>query len=172
MRFHIETERLILRNMVPEDYEAAFKWCGDPDVARYMVYPLYTRAEDVRTWLESLDPDDPDDYDAGIVLKETGELIGSGGLFYKPEDDLWTIGYNLRKDQWGHGYVVETILGILEHVKTQREVRGIQGSFAAENYKSRRVMEKLGMTYAGEAEIRKLDGSEVLPAKLYRRIFQ
>ena len=172
MRFHIETERLILRIMVPEDYEAAFKWCGDPDVARYMVYPLYTRAEDVRTWLESLDPDDPDDYDAGIVLKETGELIGSGGLFYKPEDDLWTIGYNLRKDQWGHGYVVETILGILEHVKTQREVRGIQGSFAAENYKSRRVMEKLSMTYAGEAEIRKLDGSEVLPAKLYRRIFQ
>ena len=172
MRFHIETERLILRKMVPEDYEAAFKWCGDPDVARYMVYPLYTRAEDVRTWLESLDPDDPDDYDAGIVLKETGELIGSGGLFYKPEDDLWTIGYNLRKDQWGHGYVVETILGILEHVKTQREVRGIQGSFAAENYKSRRVMEKLGMTYAGGAEIRKLDASEVLPAKLYRRIFQ
>ena len=172
MRFRIETGRLVLRNMVPEDYEAVFKWCGDPDVARYMVYPLYTRAEDVRTWLESLDPDDPDDYDAGIVLKETGELIGSGGLFYKPEDDLWTIGYNLRKDQWGHGYVVETILGILEHVKTQREVRGIQGSFAAENYKSRRVMEKLGMTYAGEAEIRKLDGSEVLPAKLYRRIFQ
>lgn len=172
MRFHIETERLILRNMVPEDYEAAFKWCGDPDVARYMVYPLYTSAEDVRTWLESLDPDDPDDYDAGIVLKETGELIGSGGLFYKPEDDLWTIGYNLRKDQWGHGYAVETILGILEHVKTLREVRGIQGTFATENYKSRRVMEKLGMTYAGEAEIRKLDVSEVLPAKLYRRIFQ
>ena len=172
MRFRIETERLILRNMVPEDYEAVFKWCGDPDVARYMVYPVYTRAEDVRTWLESLDPDDPDDYDAGIILKETGELIGSGGLFYKPEDDLWTIGYNLRKDQWGHGYALETILGILEHAKKQREVRGIQGTFAVENHKSRRVMEKLGMTYAGEAEIRKLDASEVLPAKLYRRLFK
>ena len=172
MRFRIETGRLILRNKVPEDYEEAFKWCGDPDVARYMVYPVYTRAEDVRTWLESLDPDDPDEYDAGIVLKETGELIGSGGLFYKPEDDLWTIGYNLRKDQWGHGYAMETILGILEHTKKQREVRGIQGTFAVENHKSRRVMEKLGMTYAGEAEIRKLDASKVLPAKLYRRLFK
>ena len=172
MKIHIETERLILRNLTPDDWQAAFRWCGDPDVARYMVYPVYTRAEDVRIWLESLDPEDPDDYDAGIVLKETGELIGSGGLFYKPEDDLWTIGYNLRKDQWGHGYAGETIRGVLEYVRTQRKVRGIQGSFANENYKSRRVMEKLGMTYAGETEIRKLDGSAVLPAKLYRRLFR
>jgi len=173
MRINIETERLILRNMTPDDWQAAFRWCGDPDVARYMVYPVYTRAEDVKTlWLDTLDPDDPDECDAGIVLKETGELIGSGGLFYKPENDLWTIGYNLRKDQWGHGYAGEAILGILEHVRTQREVRGIQGSFAIENNKSRRVMEKLGMSYAGETEIRKLDGSEVFPAKLYRRLFK
>ena len=68
MKIHIETERLILRNLTPDDWQAAFRWCGDPDVARYMVYPVYTRAEDVRTWLESLDPEDPDDYDAGIVL--------------------------------------------------------------------------------------------------------
>ena len=53
MRFHLETERLILRDLVPDDWQAAFRWCGDPDVARYMVYPVYTRAEDVRTWLES-----------------------------------------------------------------------------------------------------------------------
>jgi RimJ/RimL family protein N-acetyltransferase len=41
MRVRIETEGLILRPFVPEDYEAAFKWCGDPDVNEYMIYPLY-----------------------------------------------------------------------------------------------------------------------------------
>ena len=172
MRFRIETARLILRNMTPDDWQAAFKWCGDPDVARYMIYPVYTRAEDVKTlWLDTLDPDDPDEYDAGIVLKETGELIGSGGLFYKPEDDLWTIGYNLRKDQWGHGYAAETIQGLLDFVRETRNVRGIQGHFANENHKSRRVMEKLGMTYASETTYTKLDGSETFPAKQYRRLF-
>lgn len=172
MRFHLETERLILRDLTPEDYQAAFLWCGDPDVARYMIYPVYTRAEDVRTWLESRNPDDPDKYDAGFVLKETGELIGSGGMFYDPENDLWTIGYNIRKDQWGNGYVPEAIRAILEYVRTRRNVRGIQGEFAAENHKSRRVMEKLGMTYAGDTEYSKLDGSVTFPAKLYRRIFE
>ena len=172
MKIHIETERLILRNLTPDDWQAAFRWCGDPDVARYMVYPVYTKAEDVRTWLESRNPDDPDEFDAGIVLKSTGELIGSGGLFYKPEDDLWTIGYNLRKDQWGHGFAGETIRGVLEYVRTQREVRGIQGSFANENHKSRRVMEKLGMTFVEDVILTKLDGSDSYPGKRYRRLFR
>ena len=172
MRIDLETERLILRNLTPDDYQAVFKWCGDPDVARYMVYPVYTKAEDVKAWLETLDPDSPDDYDAGIVLKETGELIGSGGLYYRPEEDLWTIGYNLRKDQWGHGYTGEAIRGLTDHIRKTRRIRGILGEFANENQKSRRVMEKLGMTYAGETEYTKLDGSEVFPAKLYRRIFE
>jgi ribosomal-protein-alanine N-acetyltransferase len=172
MRFRLETERLILRDLTPGDDQAAFLWCGDPDVARYMVYPVYTNAGDVRAWLESRDLDDPDEFDAGIVLKSTGELIGSAGMYYKPEEDLWTIGYNLRKDQWGHGYAVEAIRGVLEYVKTQRDVRGIQGQFASENHKSRRVMEKLGMTCVGETTYSKLDGSETFPAKQYRRLFR
>jgi len=121
MRIQLETKRLILRNLTPDDYQAVFLWCGDPDVARYMVYPVYTKAEDVKAWIETLNPDDPDEYEAGIVLKETGELIGSGGIYYQPEADLWNIGYNLRKDQWGHGYAVEMIRGILEMVHGQRD---------------------------------------------------
>ena len=171
MRFTVETERLVLRNLAPEDYEAMFRWCGDPDVARYMVYPVYTRAEDVRSWLETLDPDDPDEYDAGIVLKATGELIGSAGVSYKPEADLWNIGYNLRKDQWGNGYAVETILGLLDLVRKTRPVRGIIGSFAVENARSRRVMEKLGMTFLEDITLSKLDGSASYPGKRYRRIY-
>ena len=172
MKINLETERLILRNLTPEDYQAVFRWCGDPDVARYMVYPVYTRAEDVKAWLETLNPDAPDDYDAGIVLKSTGELIGSGGIYYDSEKDLWTIGYNLRKDQWGNGYAVETIRTLLEYAGTQREVRGIQGTFAAENHKSRRVMEKLGMTFVEDVTMTKLDGSASYPGKRYRRLFR
>ena len=171
MRFNLETERLILRNLTPEDSEAAFLWCGDPDVARYMVYPVYTRAEDVKTWIESLDPDAPDEYEAGIVLKATGELIGSGGIYYKPEKDLWTIGYNLRKDQWGHGYALEMMRGLLAYVAGVRPVRGIEGTFVTANSRSRRVMEKLGMTYLEDTTVTKLDGSAVYPAKRYCRVF-
>ena len=171
MRVNIETERLILRNLVPEDYKAAFKWCGDPKLNTYMIYPLYKRAEDVKTWIEGGNPDDPDNYDVGFVIKETGELIGSGGIVYNSERDVWVIGYNIKADQWGHGYAVEAIQGLIEHVRKTRPVNAIEGQFAVENDKSRRVMEKLGMKYVGDSEYEKLDGSVSFKSKIYRRDF-
>ena len=171
MRVHIETERLILRPLEPDDAEAAFRWCGDPAVNTYMIYPLYHRAEDVRTWLENRNPDDPDSYDEGIVLKSTGELIGSGGLNWHPERNAWEVGYNLRADQWGHGYTVEMLNALIGYIRKTRPVDAIDGIFAADNHKSQRVMEKMGMTYFLDTSFSKLDGSEFFPAKYYRRDF-
>ena len=51
MKINFETERLIIRPLVPDDAEAAFRWCGDPTVNTYMLYPLYYRVEDVRACL-------------------------------------------------------------------------------------------------------------------------
>ena len=31
MKVNFETERLIIRPLVPDDAEAAFRWCGDPN---------------------------------------------------------------------------------------------------------------------------------------------
>ena len=169
MKVHIETERLILRPLVPDDAEAAFRWCGDPVVNTYMIYPLYHRAEDVRTWLESRNPDDPDAYDEGIVLKSTGELIGSGGLHLVPERNAWEIGYNLRADQWGNGYTVEMLNALIDHIRKIRPVEAIDGIFAAANNKSRRVMEKMGMVYVRDTSFERLDGSETFAAKYYRK---
>ena len=171
MNISFETERLIIRPLTPDDAEAAFRWCGDPDVNTYMIYPLYHRAEDVRAWLESRDTDDPDNYDEGIVLKRTGELIGSGGMRFHPERNAWEIGYNIRKDQWGNGYVVEYLTALMDHIRAVRPVEAIDGIFAAENRKSRRVMEKLGMVWVRDTSFDKLDGSLTYQAKYYRRNF-
>ena len=172
MKIWFETERLRVRPMVPDDAEAVFRWAGDPKVNTYMIYPLYHRVEDVRAWLESWDPDEPDNYDEGIVLKSTGELIGSGGMRYQPERNAWEIGYNIRADQWGNGYTVEYLTGLMAEIRKVRPVEAIDGIFAAENSKSRRVMEKLGMTYVSDTSFDRLDGSETFPAKYYRRDFR
>lgn len=171
MKVWIETEHLILRPLTPDDAEAVFRWGGDPAVNEYMIYPLYHRVEDVRTWLESRNPDDPDNYDEGIVLKATGELIGSGGLVCHPERNAWEIGYNLRADQWGHGYTVEMLTALMDHIRQTRPIEAIDGVFAAENRKSQRVMEKLGMVWVRNTEYTKLDSSRTYAAKYFRRNF-
>lgn len=167
MNVTIETERLIIRPVVPEDAEAVFIWVSDPEVTKYMLYSTYTDVESTREWLAGRDLEDEDSYDLGFVCKETGELIGMGGLFYEPDEDLWTIGYNLRKDYWGRGLVPEAMRGIIAEIQKKRKIREIRGEFAVENAKSGRVMEKLGMHFLKESEFTKFDGSATFPSNIY-----
>lgn len=169
MRACIETERLILKNLIPDNYKEMFKWCGDPDVAKYMIYPVYTSELGCKAYIESINPDDPDVCDLGIFYKETGEAIGAGGFTYHPDENVWEVGYNIRKDMWGKGIAPEAMTAILEYIQSIREVKVIAGTFATENAKSRRVMEKLGMSYWYECEFTKIDGSETFKATRYKR---
>ncbi len=166
----LETERLILRPLTLDDLEAIFKWTGDPRVNKYMIYPLYKSAEDGREWLEALYEDETK-LDYGFVLKSTGELIGSGGLYYKEDIDVWNIGYNLACNYWRKGLAVEAMEKIIEYGRNKYNIKKIMGVFCVDNYGSRRVMEKLGMSYYEDTEYKKLDGSEIFKAKVYRKIF-
>ena len=81
----LETERLILRPLCEDDYLDCFKWCGDARVNEFMIYPLYHKAEDVKEWLKTVNKED-NKMDFGYVLKETGELIGSGGIYFHEDE--------------------------------------------------------------------------------------
>lgn len=168
MQTNLETARLILRRLTPDDAAAAFKWCGDPRVNRFMMYPLYQNQEDVRAWLETLAAEGPDHYTYGFILKETGEPIGSGGMYNHPEEDVWHIGYNLRFDMWNKGLTTEGMRAILDTVCAEREVRVIEAEHAAANPASGRVMQKLGLQFSRTGSYAKLDGSEVFPSRIYR----
>ena len=167
MERRIETERLILRTVTVDDAEAIFKWASDPEVNKYMIYPLHANPDVTRDWLKSRDINGSDEFDLGFVLKETGELIGQGGIFYHEDIDAWSLGYNLRRDYWGQGLVPEAIQAIIDYVDKEKGIRAIVGEFAKENSKSRRVMEKLGMTYWRDAQYSKLDGSEIFESCKY-----
>ena len=166
----LETERLILRQLITADAEAIFKWTGDPRVNKYMIYPLYKTVEDGIPYLEGLYKTEKQ-VDYGFVLKETGELIGAGGMIYHEDKDQWSVGYNLAYDYWNKGYTPEAMTRIIEYARTKFDIPSIAATFALENIGSRRVMEKLGMTFYEDTEYTKLDGSATFKAKTYRRVF-
>lgn len=105
----LETQRLILREMVPGDFEALYKVLGDADIMRH--YPYTFDEKRVRDWIDR----NIERYEIfgfglwAVVLKETGEMIGDCGLTMqniggkiKPE-----IGYHIRRDQQRKGYAKE-----------------------------------------------------------------
>ena len=166
----LETERLILRPLSLDDLDAVYKWASDERVNKYMIYPLYKSKDDGRIWLETVNQDG-NKKDFGFVFKETGVLIGSGGIYYKPEHNVWSIGYNISYDYWNRGLVTEAMEKIISWARENFPIHEIAGTFAVDNNGSRRVMEKLGLTYAYDTEYSKLDDSATFKAKTYHIVF-
>jgi len=166
----LETDRLILRPLTMMDKPEIYKWASDPRVAKYMPYSTYTSPEDANFWLENIYSTDRE-LDYGFDWKESGELIGSGGINFHQENGDWSLGYNIRFDMWGKGIVLEACQKIIEYAIANYEVNKIVGVFAVDNPNSGKIMEKLGMTFHCDCEYTKFDGSETFKAKNYEIIF-
>ena len=157
--FIIETERLVLRPLTTEDCDAVFEWVSDEDVARYMVYPVYTSKGKVAEWLFSLQAPDSE-YHFGFERKEDHKLIGSGSIGPdEARDGFWGFGYNLRKDCWRNGYATEAVRAMIAFANERFGVKKFSSSHAEQNTASGRVMEKCGLRFAKYGEFQKLDGT-------------
>lgn len=144
-----ETERLLLRRWKRKDFQAYVQFMSDPEVMIPAGAEALNNLEKART---AFNRDIRNEDCLAITLKETGEVIGR----IKFQSDLrrfhvksLSLGYELRQDCWGMGYMPEALRAMVvrafEWEKT--DVLGI--SHFAENSRSRRVIEKCGFHREG-----------------------
>src|SRR5687768_8011989 len=81
------------------------------------------------------------------ILKDTGSFIGASGLVYYDNTTEIEIGYRMLKEYWNKGYATEASLGLLDYGFRTLGLGKIVSSAHVENFASRRVMEKIGMSY-------------------------
>jgi RimJ/RimL family protein N-acetyltransferase len=76
------------------------------------------------------------------------------------------IGYRFRPDAWGQGFATEGAAALLADALGRPDVVRVYAHSLLSNRGSIRVMEKIGMTYAGPWSYRGLEGAEyeALPA--------
>lgn len=154
----LETERLYLREMTPEDAESAYLLNLDPEVIRYTGDNPFESVEDAKTFLEKYTH--YRQYGFGrwaVILKETGEYLGWCGLKYTPELDEFDIGYRFMQKFWGFGYATEAAEACMQYGFEKLGIPVIVGRAMPENTASVRVLEKIGLTYL---ENRFTDGTE------------
>ena len=172
----IETERLFLRPLTLEDADIAYYgWTGDAEVAEYVSWLPHHSIGDTVKWLKEIEwkQDDMgnilenDNYIWGFVLKETGELFGSGGLIWEGQWQLFQVVYNIMKAQWNHGYATEAMLAILSFAASNLGIKRIVGRHAKENLASEKVFEKLGFVYAGDGITSHVDGVRHFDSREY-----
>ncbi|PKN92684.1 MAG: GNAT family N-acetyltransferase [Chloroflexi bacterium HGW-Chloroflexi-6] len=150
----LETERLLLRRLVPEDLDALYTLYSDPIVRRYFPEGTLT-LEETREELEWFLNGHPRHPELGLwaaILKETGQFIGRCGLLPWSIDDQFEIeiAYMLGKEYWGQGLASEAAQGIARYAHEQLGLTRLICLIDHDNAASIRVATKTGMTFEKE----------------------
>lgn len=146
----IETDRLLLREILPEDAPAIFRLFGDEQVTRYYDLATYT---DLRQAEELVDFFD-ESFELerairwGIERKADGALLGTCGYVWLRQF-RGEIGYELHSDFWRQGYMSEAIDAILDFGYTELGLNRIEALVMQENTASAAMLESLGFRQEG-----------------------
>ena len=105
----LETERLILREMTTDDFDALYEIFSDPETMRH--YPKPFDREKTEGWIR-WNLENYAQYGYGlwaVTLKETGRVIGDCGITMQKIHGVMQpeIGYHIHKDCQRKGYATE-----------------------------------------------------------------
>lgn len=149
--------RLTLRPFKEGDAPAINKWCSSLSNTAYVFWhphrSLETTEKILANWIRKRR-----NLSWGIELN--GELIGEVEIIKDLPDDSFEVGYILREDMWGHGYMNEALHTVLSCM----EGLGKKSCYAEtdeRNASSRRLLEKLGFVYKGTEEGRLIEKKNV-----------
>ena len=145
----LQTERLILRPVQPDDAEAMFDYLRDEETVRFItVPPVKTVTEVLENSIQSYFMLDPIGKWA-IVYDQ--KMIGTIDLRLNEAHRQAEIGYVLNKRYWGQGIMPEAAQAILAVGFDQLQLVRIFPEHDTRNPKSGRVMTKIGMQQEGVA---------------------
>lgn len=150
----LETERLILRDFVGDDWQRAYEYENDPLYLRYYEWTERT-AEGVKefiSWFLAHQTQKPRiKFQLAVTLKSNNLLIGSCGVRMDKVDAVEAdIGYEYDPTYWGHGYATEAAHAIVDFGFQRFGVHRIWANCVSDNTASASVLEKLGMQREGQ----------------------
>jgi [ribosomal protein S5]-alanine N-acetyltransferase len=147
MRTVLETARLQLREMGPDDIDFIAEMLANAEVTRYYER-RFTRA-DAQAWLErQLGRYRDDGHGLWLVReRETGCAVGQVGLAMQEVEGTRRpeIGWLLHRPYWGKGYATEAGIATRDAAFTRWGYPQVISLIRPVNEPSRRVAERLGM---------------------------
>lgn len=144
----LQTQHLLLRKFSLDDAQDLFECTSDPEINRFMLFSLHQTIEDTKKFLASYEswPIAP----WGIVDNASAKIIGQCGFVACDTRHFnGTLGYFLARSYWGKGYMTEAVQAALDFGFNTLRLNRIEAQIAPFNDGSRRVLEKVGMSYEG-----------------------
>lgn len=160
MKFYLETERLILRELLESDIEGMYELDSDPLVHKYLGNnPVKTKKQA----LEAIGyiREQYDQFGIGrfaAIEKLSGDFIGWSGIklnagekeALKGKQNFYDIGYRFIPRYWGKGYASESSFATLDYGFKQLNIETMCGAAEVENIASNKVLKKIGLHYCND----------------------
>lgn len=146
----LQTPRLLLRPWQDADAEALYKYARDERIGSAAGWPPHTSVENSLEIIHTV-LSNPETY--AVVLKETGEPVGSVGIMtagqgnVPMEEHEAEIGYWIGVPYWGQGLIPEAVHELQRRCFEDLGCTAIWCAYYDGNVKSRRVQEKCGFVY-------------------------
>lgn len=150
----LETERLILRKWRPDDLDPFAEMSADPEVMRF--FPTRQNRAETEAHIRLI-TDYMDRHGFGwwaIEVPDVLDFAGFAGLsrpgFHTHFTPCVEVGWRLRRDAWGKGYATEAGRACLDFAFKHIGLAEVVSMAVTENWRSRRVMERLCMERRAE----------------------
>lgn len=149
----LETERLLLREMTPDDFPALCRMLRDPEVM--YAYEGAFSEEEAWVWLRrQMSRCRGNGYGLwAVVDKATGEMIGQCGLTWQdslvPGKQALEVGYLFQKDVWHHGYATEAARACRDYSFDTLGAEEVWSFIRDTNLPSQAVARRNGMSVRG-----------------------
>jgi len=143
----LETERLILRQLVEGDVGAIYQMRSDAETMRFIREPQ--SREESANWVELVSSRWANEKIGfcAMIERSSEKFIGWCGLWQLKETGEIEVGYAVGKSFWGKGYATEAATRFLDYAFEKLQLEKVVAVTRPENAASRRVMEKIGMRY-------------------------
>jgi ribosomal-protein-alanine N-acetyltransferase len=165
-------QRVLLRPVHLSDAQDVFDtWAADPEVTRYLRWNPHASVEVTKAWLNECEANLPnkDWYHWGIVVKQTGKLIGSmGAIPVTGEPGCYEVGYCIGKPYWNRGYTSEALITMLGYLTDTVGIKSFLAKHAKENGASGAVMRKADFVRTGEGTYESFDKARSFECAVYR----
>jgi RimJ/RimL family protein N-acetyltransferase len=147
----LETERLIIRPMEPDDAEGLLDMLRDPSTWEFIGPPRVASLEDARGFVAQKAGYNEEHAFAlwTVVEKTSGVVIGDCGLQVLEEGPDVELGYHLAAPYRRRGYTTEAARACLRYGFEELGLDRIVAVAWPDNTASQRVMEKCGMRRVG-----------------------
>ena len=147
----LQTKRIRFSKWTKEDVKLAALLWGNPEVTKYICASgIFTKDQIVERLNKEIENDKKYQVQYWPIFEmESNELIGCCGL--RPYDEkTFEIGFHLRPEFWGQGYVVEAARAVIEYAFTSLHAERLFAGHNPNNIASKKVLSKLHFKYIGD----------------------